>query len=162
MKKIDDALLDGLTGQAKGSPRKRANHNLHEELDDPVNRLCIAMEPETYVRPHRHADQRTWEVLVILRGTLGLLIFDDEGKVLERVVLTPGESTSAVEISEGTWHTTLSLAPGTVVFEVKKGPYVRPSERNFAQWAPAEGNVRAAQFLDWFRCAAVGDRPPAS
>ena len=72
MKLLDNALLDTLIGKAKDAPRKRAHFNLHPELNDPVQRLCIAMEPGTYVRPHRHSDPETWEVLVILRGSLGL------------------------------------------------------------------------------------------
>jgi cupin fold WbuC family metalloprotein len=158
MKRIDSAMLDVLTAQAKESPRQRANYNLHPKLDDPVNRLCIAMEPGTYVRPHCHVDQRTWEVLVILRGKLALLVFDDEGRVLERAVLTAGGTTPAVEFPEDTWHATVSLEPGTVVFEVKKGPYVRPGEKSVAPWAPAEGTADAARLLDWYRNAAVGDR----
>ncbi len=27
------------------------NHNLHQELADPIQRLAIAMEPGTYIRP---------------------------------------------------------------------------------------------------------------
>jgi cupin fold WbuC family metalloprotein len=158
MKKIDTAILDVLTAKAKESPRQRANYNLHQKLDDPVNRLCIAMEPGTYVRPHRHVDQRTWEVLVILRGKLALLIFDDKGTVLERVALTAGVSTPAVEFTEDTWHATVSLEPGTVVFEVKKGPYVPPGEKSVAPWSPAEGTADAARILDWYRNATVGDR----
>ena len=79
-KHIDNALLDSLVAKAKESPRKRAHHNLHPELSDPVQRLCIAMEPETYVRPHRHSDPETWEVLMILRGSLALNIFDEKGR----------------------------------------------------------------------------------
>ena len=52
--------------QAQQSPRQRANCNLHPQLDDPIQRLAIAMEPGTYVRPHRHP--HTWELLYPLRG----------------------------------------------------------------------------------------------
>ena len=97
MKLIDDALLDALTVKAKDAPRKRAHFNLHPELHDPVQRLCIAMEPGTYVRPHRHSDPETWEVLVILRGSLALNIFDERGKVLERTVLKAGGPITALE-----------------------------------------------------------------
>ena len=66
MKQIDAALLNSLSAKAKESPRKRAHFNLHPELNDPVQRLCIAMEPNTYVRPHRHSDPESWELLMIL------------------------------------------------------------------------------------------------
>ena len=160
MKRIDKVLLDSLTEQAKNATRFRAHFNLHPELGDPVQRLCIAMEPETYVRPHRHADPLTWEVLMILRGSLALLIFDEQGIVTERTVLDAQGPVKAVEFQQNTWHAPLSLESGTVVFEVKQGPYKPISDVNSASWAPAEGSPEAARFLAWYRTARVGDAVP--
>ena len=160
MKRIDDTVLDSLTQKAKEAPRKRAHYNLHPELNDPVQRLCIAMEPETYVRPHRHSDPATWEVLAILRGSLALSIFNEKGKVLERTVLKAGGPITVLEFPLNTWHAPASLEPGTVVFEVKQGPYKPISETNLAHWAPAEGSAEAARFLEWHRNAKTGDVPP--
>jgi cupin fold WbuC family metalloprotein len=159
MKLIDNTLLDSLTRKAGESPRHRAHFNLHPELNDPVQRLCIAMEPETYVRPHRHSDPETWEILMILRGSIALLIFDDQGKVLERTVLAAGGMITAVEFPLSTWHTPVSLESGTIVFEVKQGPYRPIAAENSAAWAPAEGTPEALQYLDWFRYARAGDVP---
>lgn len=160
MKLINDDLLDSLIIQAKESPRHRAHSNLHPKLEDPVQRLCIAMEPSTYVRPHRHSDPETWEVLLILRGSLAVLIFDNEGKVLERTVLSAGGPITALEFQQNTWHAPVSLESGTVVFEVKQGPYKPIAETNHALWAPAEDKPEAAKYLEWYRHAKVGDAPP--
>lgn len=160
MKTIDNALLDSLTKQAKGSARLRANFNLHQELTDPVQRLCIAMEPDTYVRPHRHSDPATGEVLMILRGSLALTIFDDQGTVLERTVLNAQGPVIALEFQQNTWHAPVSLEPGTIVFEIKQGPYRPIAEINSAPWAPAEGKAGAEQFLAWYKTAKRGDMPP--
>ncbi len=160
MKLIDDSLLDSLIEKAKASPRKRAHFNLHPELNDPVQRLCIAMEPETYVRPHRHADPETWEVLLILCGSLALTIFDEQGKVLERTVLKAGGPVTALEFPLNTWHAPASLESGTVVFEIKQGPYKPIAEQHLASWAPSEGTPEAARFLEWYRNAKAGDMPP--
>jgi cupin fold WbuC family metalloprotein len=160
MKQIDSALLDSLTGQAVKSPRHRAHFNLHPELTDPVQRLCIAIEPGSYVRPHRHADPETGEVLVALRGSLAILLFDEKGKVLERLAIAKNGLIPAAELPRNTWHTLVSLESGTVFFEVKQGPYKPIAETNFVSWAPAEGDSGAALFLSWFRNAGVGDLPP--
>ncbi len=160
MKQIDSALLNDLVGKAKSAPRKRAHFNLHPELNDPVQRLCIAMEPDTYVRPHRHSDPETWEVLVILRGSLALNIFDEKGGVLERTVLKAGGPVTALEFPRNTWHAPVSLESGTVVFEIKQGPYKPIPEHHLAAWAPSEGMPEAAEFLDWYRNAKVGELPP--
>ncbi|MCK9419484.1 MAG: WbuC family cupin fold metalloprotein [Nitrospirae bacterium] len=160
MKQIDRALLDSLTKQAMESPRHRAHFNLHPELNDPVQRLCIAIEPGSYVRPHRHSDPETGEVLTALRGSLAILLFDERGKVLERTVIDNNGMIAAVEFPRNTWHTLVSLESGTVFFEVKQGPYKPIAEINSASWAPAEGAPEAAHFLNWFRNARAGDVPP--
>ena len=160
MKRIDQTLLTTLSTQAATSPRKRAHHNLHPQLDDPVQRLCIAMEPGTYVRPHRHMQPETWEILLILSGAVALLIFDDSGKVLERIELAAGGEVTAVEIPANTWHAVASLKAGTVVFEVKQGPYAPISEVNYAPWSPAEG-AQAEVLEGWYHRAQAGDSVPA-
>lgn len=160
MKQIDKTLLDSLTETAKGSNRHRAHFNLHPELHDPVQRLCIAMEPETYVRPHRHSDPETWEVLMILRGSLALNFFDDSGKLVDRKILSAKGPLAAIEFPQSTWHAPASLEPGTVVFEVKQGPYKPIADVNMASWAPAEGETSTGKFLEWYKKGKVGDVAP--
>ncbi|HEX9021001.1 MAG TPA: WbuC family cupin fold metalloprotein [Nitrospirota bacterium] len=162
MKQIDSALLDVLTRKAKESPRKRMNFNLHQETTDPVQRLCNAIEPETYIRPHRHAEPATSEVFLLLRGSAVLLLFDGSGRVTEQAVLSPRGPLFAVEIPAGTWHAMASLESETVFFEVKRGPYVPPTGGNVAAWAPPEGDPATARFVEWFRRAKAGDAPPAT
>jgi cupin fold WbuC family metalloprotein len=162
VKKIDRVLLDDLIAKAAASPRKRAHNNLHPVLEDPVQRLCVAIEPGTYIRPHRHADPSTWEVFVLLRGSAVFLSFDDSGRVTERLVLAAGGPVPAIEIPAGTWHSIASREPGSVFFEVKQGPYKAPVAENSAAWAPAEGDADCIQFEAWYRAAQVGDRPPVS
>jgi len=162
MKHITKQVLDGLSAEAVQSPRKRAHHNLHAMLTDPVQRLCVAIEPGTYVRPHRHADPLTWEVFLMLRGSAVFLSFDDSGRVTEQLVLAVGGPVHAVEIPAGAWHTIASLEAGSVFFEMKLGPYKAPLATNSAAWAPAEGDTECVRFEAWYRTAQVGDKPPLS
>ncbi len=160
MKQIDSPLLDSLVAQAKNAPRKRAHFNLHPELNDPVQRLCVAMEPSTYIRPHRHSEPETCEVFLMLRGSAVLLFFDEYGKVAERAELSARGPVIAAEIPPKIWHAMASRETGSVFFEVKQGPYVASTGRNAAPWAPAEGEPGTVKFLEWFRNAKVGDVPP--
>ncbi|MEK6743611.1 MAG: WbuC family cupin fold metalloprotein [Nitrospirota bacterium] len=162
MKQIDTRLLDDLTSKAIASPRKRAHHNLHAVLTDPVQRLCVAIEPGTYIRPHRHADPLTWEVFLMLRGSAVFLSFDDSGRVTERLVLEAGGPVHAVEIPAGAWHSIASLETGSVFFEVKQGPYKAPLAENSAAWAPVEGDPECVRFEALYRTAQVGDKPPVA
>ncbi len=154
MKQLTAAMLDELTQQARKSPRLRANRNLHTELSDPIQRLAIAMEPATYVRPHRHSN--TWEMLTSLRGRFVVLLFDDQGTVTSRTVL--GEECRVIEFPAGTWHGVLSLDAGGVIFEVKHGPYAPLAQADFAPWGKAGEGSEAAEMNAWYARAKVGDR----
>lgn len=154
MKQITDATLDALAGEAQASKRQRANLNLHEQLDDPIQRLAIAMEPGTYVRPHRH--RHTWELLTPLRGRFLVLYFDEAGTVTARTVL--GEGSCMLENPAGQWHAVLSLDAGGVIFEVKHGPYQALAEADMAPWSPPAESAAADSLLAWYEGARVGDR----
>ena len=159
MKLIDQKALDAASEAALRSPRKRANWNLHEKLDDPVQRLFNAIEPGTYIRPHRHGED-IWELFLLVRGSAVLLVFEDNGRVTEQFVLDADGPQKGVELPPRAWHTIASLEPGTVFFEVKQGPYVPPPPENVASWSPGEGDSRTGAFEAWFRRAAKGDSAP--
>ncbi|WP_024873171.1 WbuC family cupin fold metalloprotein [Tolumonas lignilytica] len=156
MNKLSFDRLSALSAEAQQSPRQRMNHNMHTELAAPIQRLAIAMEPGTYIRPHRHT--QTWELLTSLRGRFVVLNFDDTGMVIQRAVL--GEDVSVIETPVGGWHAVLSLDPGAVIFEVKHGPYVPFKEEDFAPWSPAADNEQYKDLMAWFRHAEVGQRWP--
>lgn len=142
--------LADLVQRARSNPRKRANLNVHPELDDPIQRMFNCFQPGTYVRPHHHEASR-WELFVLLSGRLGVLTFGNKGNVSGRVTLMPGGAT-AVEIPGGTTHAVVSLAPDTTVMEVKPGPFRPLSDKDFAPWSPAEGDPHASILLwEWER-----------
>ncbi|HSC47044.1 MAG TPA: WbuC family cupin fold metalloprotein [Gammaproteobacteria bacterium] len=159
MKTIDKDLVAALHAKAAAASRLRTHHNLHPTHEDPIQRMCMAMEPGTYVRPHRHPEK--WELLLIVSGDMRVLHFDAQGQVLSATRLATGGETLGLETPVDTWHGVVTLAPATVVFECKLGPYVPTVEKDFAAWAPAEGHARCAEFERWFRAAQVGDLPPA-
>lgn len=158
LKLVGSGLLGELSARAAASPRRRANHNLHPALADPVQRLLNAMEPGTYVRPHRHlAPEPKWELFVVLAGAVAVLLFDDTGTVVERLELVADGDLRGVEVPAGCWHSLVVLRPGTVLFECKQGPYVALSDKDFAAWAPAEGEPGAAAMLARLAQATVGE-----
>ena len=152
MKALTPAQLNELSRQAQASPRRRANANLHVELGDPIQRLAIAMEPDTYVRPHRHP--HTWELLYPLRGRFLVLHFDDAGTVTQRTVL--GEDCAVLENPAGTWHAVLSLDVGGIIFEVKHGPYTPIAEADYAPWSLV-GDTSSEAIRNWYSKAQPGE-----
>ncbi|SBS33602.1 hypothetical protein MSP8887_03730 [Marinomonas spartinae] len=154
MNKLRFDQLSALSDDARLSPRLRMNHNIHSDLSDPVQRLAIAMEPDTYIRPHRHME--TWELLTALRGRFIVLTFDDEGVVINRAIL--GEEDSVIETPVAGWHAVLSLDTDAVIFEVKQGPYKAFKEEDFAPWSPAADDDNHKVLMHWYRDAQVGQR----
>ena len=109
--------------------------------------MIVAMEPDSYIRPHRHDDQPKPELLTILRGSIAVLLFDDHGNVVRCVRCTMDGPSVGVEIAAGMWHGIVSLQPDTVFLETKPGPYTPIIPDDFANWAPVEGSAAAQPFL---------------
>ncbi len=160
MKLFDQHMLAELILKAKASPRLRANHNVHAALDEPVQRLFIAIEPGSYVRPHLHPEAEKWEFFMVICGKLVALLFDEQGKVLRREMLAPGGPVHGFEIPPNTWHCIVALESGSVFFEVKQGPYAPLSDKGFASWAPKEGEPGSEEFARWLSDAQPDDLPP--
>ena len=125
---IDDKLLNKVSSEAKVSPRLRMNYNLHESLDDKVQRMFNAMEPGTIVPIQRHRD--TAETMIVVRGQLKLTIYDDDKNILEECVLNPSAGNYGYHIPKGVLHGLEVLAPNSVMFEVTEGPYRPLSEED--------------------------------
>ena len=122
MKVIDKSLLDKVSSEAKESSRLRMNYNFHHSLDEKCHRMLNAIEPGTEVPIHRHPDKD--ESFVVLRGKVRSTTYNDDGTVIESVVLCPEDGLYGVDIPKGVWHKLESLESGSVVFECKEGPFV--------------------------------------
>jgi cupin fold WbuC family metalloprotein len=118
---IDKNLLDQVTEQAKESERLRMNYNLHDSLDAKAQRLLNALEPATVLPIHRH--NHTAETYIVLRGCINVTFYNDNKTIIEKHLVTPSQGIYGVHIPAGQWHTLEVLESGTVIFEVKDGPY---------------------------------------
>ena len=119
---IDAPLLNQVSAQAKASPRLRMNHNFHQSLEDKCHRFLNAVEPGTVVPIHRHPTKD--ESFVILRGKVRVTTHNDDGSILEDVVLSQESGNYGVDIPKNVWHKLESLESGSVIFECKEGPFV--------------------------------------
>jgi len=115
---VTPELLSEVSTKAKKSPRQRMNHNFHDDLADPINRMLNAFEPGTYVQPHKHEDPGKREVFILLKGSLLVVFFNNNGNPTEFILLDRDKGNYAVEIAPGTWHTIIALENGSVVYEV--------------------------------------------
>lgn len=148
---IDRVLLARVTADAQSRSRRRANFNFHPSDDFSAHRLLNAIEPGSWLPPHRHLNPAKDESIIVVAGALGVVIFDDVGEVVEARRLMPGGECCGVDIPHGTWHTVLGLVPGTVIFEAKAGPYRPLLPEELAPWGTGEQDSGAAAYAESLR-----------
>ncbi|MEM8714806.1 MAG: WbuC family cupin fold metalloprotein [Cyanobacteria bacterium P01_A01_bin.3] len=142
---LTQALLDSVAAEASDSTRLRKNYNFHQ-LNETVQRMLNVLQPGTYVRPHRHMrpeGANGFEFFLVLQGKLGMLTFDRQGEICDRVILSADGPAYGIELEEGVYHSLLSLAPDTVIFELKEGPYNAATDKEFLPMFPDEGTQKA-------------------
>lgn len=125
---IDKQVLDQLTGQAKDNARLRMNLDLRTSSNDTSQRMLNALEPGTVVPIHRHCS--TTETVIIVRGKVKEILFDEAGNVTEEILMEVGGNCPALQIPAGQWHTIEALESGTVIFEAKDGAFTPLSEKD--------------------------------
>ena len=118
---ITQELMDELTARAKESPRLRMNLDLRNSAEDGSQRMLNAIEPGSVLPVHRHRGSS--ETVVCLRGRIVEVFYDDAGEVTEEIELRPGGPVVGLNIPRGQWHTVRVVESGTVIMEVKDGPY---------------------------------------
>ena len=119
--KVNTELLDSLSAEARKSPRLRMNRDMRTSASDTSQRMLNAIEPGTELPIHRHS--KTSETCIILRGRAEELLYNDEGQIIDRIIMSPQSECCGINIPAGCWHKIVSLEAGTVIFEAKDGAY---------------------------------------
>ena len=143
----EDLLNAGLTA-AHSSPRRRIILPIHRDQNALVQRMFNFMLPGTYVQPHLHPRDGAIETMMVLRGALGFVLFDDQGNISDHWRLTAGTPSALLDIEPKLWHGMVILEPDTVILEIKRGPYDAGHDKIFADWAPAEGDDKADAYRE--------------
>lgn len=118
---ITQTVLDDLSSQAKESPRLRKNLDLRNSPEDLSQRMLNALEPGTVMPIHRH--RASSETVVLLRGKIQWVFYDDDGNETERVTLNANGEPRMLNVERDRWHSLVCLEPVSVLFESKDGKY---------------------------------------
>jgi len=105
------------------------------------------VEPHSYVRPHRHLAPPKDEAWIVLRGSLAFFTFEDDGRIRDALTLAAGTDAFGVDLVPGVYHSLVALSSGTVLYEVKSGPYDVTDDKSFAPFAPPEGSPDAPAYM---------------
>jgi cupin fold WbuC family metalloprotein len=149
--------LSTLVNEAGESPRSRQHRNIHTSYDDPCQRFMNAIAMDSYIRPHRHALDPKAETLIAIKGLFALIRFDDTGTVQEIIQFGTEKFSdeigvsAGVDLSPGIWHTIIALKPGSVLLELKAGPFNPQAAKEPALWAPEEGSALGQEYLQQLR-----------
>ena len=118
---IENSVLDRLSEQAKENPRLRQSMDFRNSPEDLSQRMLNALEHGTVMPIHRHHGSS--ETVVILRGKIRWLFYDDQGKETERVTLDADGNLRMLNVEKDRWHSLECLTSGAVLYESKDGPY---------------------------------------
>lgn len=144
---LSENMLDDACAYARQSPRQRVIVPFHRSESELLHRMLNAVQPDSYVRPHRHLDPPKAEAWVVLRGSLLFFTFEEDGRVRERLLLRAGGPEFGVDLVPGVYHSFIALEPDTVIYEVKSGPYQVSNDKTFAPWSPADSGPDAQQYM---------------
>jgi cupin fold WbuC family metalloprotein len=118
---IDNKILDDLSAQAKANPRLRQAMDLRNSPEDLSQRMLNALEPGTVMPIHRH--HASSESVVILRGKIQWIFYDNDGNEAERVILDANGEPRMLNVERDRWHSLVCLESGSVLYESKDGAY---------------------------------------
>ena len=118
---VDKKILDELTVKAKDNPRLRMAMDLRNSPEDNSQRMLNALEPGTNMPIHRHHGSS--ETVVLIRGKINWVFYDENGRETERVLLDADGENRMLVAEKDRWHSLECLESGSVLYESKDGPY---------------------------------------
>lgn len=118
---IDSKILDNLSGLARVNPRLRQSMDLRNSPEDLSQRMLNALEPGTVMPIHRHHGSS--ETVVILRGKIRWMFYDDQGRITESTELRSDGELRMLNVEKNRWHSLECLESGSVLYESKDGSY---------------------------------------
>jgi cupin fold WbuC family metalloprotein len=150
MRLITNKVLEQLRIDAKLTSRKRLHLNVHLSFEENPQILYNCLTYGNYMRPHRHMLDGRQEFFVCLKGEVLLVLFTDTGEVESTISMAADEQSkvSSVMVNPLNWHTLICLSEYAMLLEVKPGPFRPNISKEFALWAPKEGDQSALLFLE--------------
>jgi len=145
--KVDGQRIVYLKQAAVKGPCKTTRLCLHKDIRDSLHEMVIVHCKDKYIRPHKH--ERKPESLHVIEGSFFLIIFDDNGRVIDKILMDRGSSKGNLlcRLEKSIWHTLIPLSDFIVFLEVTKGPFDK-KDNIFASWAPKESDsLEVRKFL---------------
>jgi cupin fold WbuC family metalloprotein len=153
--------IEVLRQAVRKTPKRRVRINAHPGSDDELHEMIIAIEPGSYIRPHKHPGKS--EAFHIIEGQVDIVVFSEAGEV-ERIVSLAakgGRHPFYYRMSTPHFHTLIIRSDLLVVHEITNGPFL-PTGTIYAAFAPEEGDTASADIFQANlvkRVAAIQETP---
>ncbi|TNF55865.1 cupin fold metalloprotein, WbuC family [bacterium] len=145
---VDKSIMNSAIETSRRSPRGRVILPFHRTGSDSMHRMLNALQPFSYIQPHRHHSPPKAESIIVLKGSIGYVTFQEDGTIDCYYTLSAHADRIGVDTKPGVYHTFFALESDTLLFEVKPGPYDERSDKDFASWAPGEGTEGVTKYLE--------------
>jgi cupin fold WbuC family metalloprotein len=152
MRIINKDNLERLSRIASTNQRLRQYLNLHNDHRENCQKLLNAIQPDSYIQPHRHYSDPKTELLSAIKGEFAVVFFCNNGNVSNICFLevngTRKNSCNIIEIESTEWHTVVALKPDSILLEIKAGPFDPHHAKDFAIWAPKENTTEMKDYFE--------------
>lgn len=129
MEIINKKLLDEVSTKAKASPRLRKNYNFHQSLDELCHRFLNAVEPSADTPIHHHPTKE--DAVILLRGRVRMTTDNDNGTIIDCIVLNLLEGNYGVNIAKNVCHTVEALEPSSSKYRMRRKAYLQKENSCF-------------------------------
>jgi cupin fold WbuC family metalloprotein len=152
MRIINKDNLERLSRIASRNQRLRQHFNLHDNYSENCQKLLNAIQPDSYIQPHRHYSDPKTELLVLIKGEFAVVFFSNSGEINHIGFLEVNgsrkNSCNIIEIESTEWHTVVALKPNSILLEIKAGPFDPHHAKDFAIWAPKENTIEMKDYFE--------------
>jgi len=143
---IDDTMIDQLVETSEANGQVNVRICLHDSPYDSFHEMLILERKGHSFGPHKHLDKgESWH---FIRGEIAVFIFDDEGRVTDRLIIGADHHLVG-RIGVAQWHMVVPLTELAIYHESKPGPYLGNSDSVFPDWGPGRDDDAAVrEYVD--------------
>ncbi|MBF0523078.1 MAG: cupin fold metalloprotein, WbuC family [Candidatus Omnitrophica bacterium] len=123
---------------AEQSPKQLSRLCMHCATSDVVQEMILGFTKKCLIPPNSNPGKS--ESLTVIEGEMLLVLFDDSGKVTQRIAMGPvggGDKVFMYRLCSSSWHTMIPLTDCVIVHECIEGPFVK-SEVPIPSWVPKD------------------------
>ena len=134
--RIDRNVISDLRKISENNNRANVRICLHDSPMANHHDMVILERKGKYYRPHKHNNKG--EAFHIISGQMGIFSFDDDGCVIDSVILFESD---IYRVESGQYHAVLPITDDVIYHENKPGPFLGDEDSIFPDWAPDGTNA---------------------